>query len=177
MSTGWNWGKPNFQGDVMIFEQDGKQAFDLPLKNISNTAVMKNEAVLQFAQNEDADINLMEIRFHVPSAAVIGDEDADMETEPAQEFINKILEKADIQVASDAEAICTLSDLNCITPRGRYDVKFFTDFVDLHGKTFDYKISYDHILRLFLLPHKDGRQMYFVVIFLSRGSGKIIFYY
>lgn len=160
---GWNWGKPNFQGDVMIFEQDGKQAFELPLKNISNTAVMKNEAVLQFAQNEDADINLMEIRFHVPSAAMIGGEDADMETEPAQEFINKILEKADIQVASDAEAICTLSDLNCITPRGRYDVKFFTDFVDLHGKTFDYKISYDHILRLFLLPHKDGRQMYFVI--------------
>lgn len=50
-----------------------------------------------------------------------------------------------------------------MTPRGRYDVKFFTDFVDLHGKTFDYKISYDHIQRLFLLPHKDGRQMYFVI--------------
>lgn len=70
---------------------------------------------------------------------------------------------ADIQTASEADAICTLTELNCITPRGRYDVKFFTEFVDLHGKTFDYKISYDHILRLFLLPHKDGRQMYFVI--------------
>jgi structure-specific recognition protein 1 len=160
---GWNWGKPNFKGDVMVFEQDGKPAFELPLKNISNTAVVKNEACLQFTQNEDAAVSMMEIRFHVPSAALIGGETENIDTDAAQEFIAKVLEKADIQVTSDAEAICTLTELNCITPRGRYDVKFFTDFVDLHGKTFDYKISYEHILRLFLLPHKDGRQMYFVI--------------
>lgn len=158
---GWNWGKPKFEGEQMYFEQEGKQAYTLPLKNISNTAVSKNEAVLQFNQNEDAAVSLMEIRFHVPSTVAIdGSDDVD---DPAQEFIQKVLEKADIQDMSDAEAICTLTELNCITPRGRYDVKFFTDFVDFHGKTFDYKISYEHILRLFLLPHKDGRQMYFVV--------------
>jgi len=162
---GWNWGKPKFKGESMIFDQEGKAAFEIPLKNISNTAVIKNEAVLQFAQNEDADISLMEIRFHVPSAAIINGEggEVDNETDPAQEFINNVLKKAEIQESSDADAICTLTDLNCITPRGRYEFKFFTDFVDLHGKTFDYKISYDHILRLFLLPHKDGRQMYFVI--------------
>ncbi len=146
----------------MIFEQEGRQAYELPLKNISNTAVTKNEAVLQFNQNEDASVSLMEIRYHIPSAASFGG-DPENEEEPAQQFIQKVLEKADTQVTSDADAICTLTELNCITPRGRYDVKFFTDFVDFHGKTFDYKISYDHILRLFLLPHKDGRQMYFVV--------------
>jgi structure-specific recognition protein 1 len=98
----------------------------------------------------------MEIRFHVPSVP-------DSDVDPAQELVQNVLSKADIQSASDADAICTLTELNCQTPRGRYDVKFFTDFIDLHGKTFDYKISYDHILRLFLLPHKDQRQMYFVV--------------
>ena len=152
---GWNWGKPNFVGDTMNFEADGKIAFEIPLKNVSNTAVSKNEAILQFHQNEDASISLMEIRFHVPST--------DTETDTAQDFIDKVLSEADIQTASEADAICTLTELNCVTPRGRYDVKFFTDFVDLHGKTFDYKIAYDHILRLFLLPHKDGRQMYFVI--------------
>lgn len=160
---GWNWGKPKFQGETMIFEQEGKPAFDIPLKNISNTSVTKNEAVLQFNQNDDASVNLMEIRFHVPTSAAFGSDNDNTEIEPAQDFIQKVLEKADIQTASEADAICTLSELNCITPRGRYDVKFFTDFVDFHGKTFDYKISYDHILRLFLLPHKDGRQMYFVI--------------
>jgi structure-specific recognition protein 1 len=154
---GWNWGKPNFEGDSMNFEADGKITFELPLKNVSNTNIMKNEAILQFHQNDDAQINLMEIRFHVPNGP------GDTDTDPAQDFINSVLEKADIKKASEADAICALTELNCITPRGRYDVKFFTDFVDLHGKTFDYKISYDHILRLFLLPHKDGRQMYFMM--------------
>ena len=47
--------------------------------------------------------------------------------------------------------------------RGRYDIKMYPTFLQLHGKTFDYKIPYTTILRLFLLPHKDGRQMFFVV--------------
>lgn len=154
---GWNWGKANFVGDSINFESDGKLAFEIPLKNVSNTNATKNEAILQFHQNDDASISLMEIRFHIPAAG------ADQDTDPAQDFIQKVLTKADVISASEADAICTLTELNCVTPRGRYDVKFFTDFIDLHGKTFDYKISYDHILRLFLLPHKDGRQMYFVI--------------
>ena len=39
----------------------------------------------------------------------------------------------------------------------------YNTFLQLHGKTFDYKIPYTTVLRLFLLPHKDGRQMFFVV--------------
>lgn len=154
---GWNWGKANFSGDSLNFESDGKTAFEIPLKNVSNTNAQKNEAILQFHQNDDAAVSLMEIRFHVPASG------PDQDIDPAQEFVHKVLNKADVISASEADAICTLTELNCVTPRGRYDVKFFTDFIDLHGKTFDYKISYDHILRLFLLPHKDGRQMYFVM--------------
>lgn len=46
---------------------------------------------------------------------------------------------------------------------GRYDIKVFQTFFQLHGKTFDYKIPMSTVLRLFLLPHKDMRQMFFVV--------------
>lgn len=46
---------------------------------------------------------------------------------------------------------------------GRYDIKVFQSFFQLHGKTFDYKIPLSTVLRLFLLPHKDNRQMFFVV--------------
>ena len=47
--------------------------------------------------------------------------------------------------------------------RGRYDIKIYPTFLQLHGKTFDYKIAYTSILRLFLLPHRDNRQMFFLV--------------
>ena len=47
--------------------------------------------------------------------------------------------------------------------RGRYSMKVFPSFLQLHGKTYDYKIPYTSVLRLFLLPHKDQRFMFFVV--------------
>lgn len=46
---------------------------------------------------------------------------------------------------------------------GRYDIKIFQTFFQLHGKTFDYKIPMSTVLRLFLLPHRDNRQMFFVL--------------
>lgn len=46
---------------------------------------------------------------------------------------------------------------------GRYDIKIFSSFFQLHGKTFDYKIPMSTVLRLFLLPHKDNRQMFFIL--------------
>lgn len=51
-----------------------------------------------------------------------------------------------------------------IIPSLRYDIRIYPTFLHLHGKTFDYKIPYTTVLRLFLLPHKDQRQMFFVVI-------------
>lgn len=63
------------------------------------------------------------------------------------------------------ELILQLSDTNnshCLR-RGRYTVKAYPTFLQLHGKTFDYKIAYNTISRLFLLPHNDQRQMFFVV--------------
>ena len=45
----------------------------------------------------------------------------------------------------------------------RYDIKMYPTFIHLHGKTFDYKIPTGTVMRLFLLPHKDQRQMFFCV--------------
>uniref|UniRef100_A0A8C7YI04 FACT complex subunit SSRP1 n=1 Tax=Oryzias sinensis TaxID=183150 RepID=A0A8C7YI04_9TELE len=45
----------------------------------------------------------------------------------------------------------------------KYDIRIYPTFLHLHGKTFDYKIPYTTVLRLFLLPHKDQRQMFFVI--------------
>lgn len=47
--------------------------------------------------------------------------------------------------------------------RGRYSIKVYPSFLQLHGKTYDYKIPHKSVLRLFLLPHNDQRQMLFVI--------------
>jgi structure-specific recognition protein 1 len=49
------------------------------------------------------------------------------------------------------------------TPRGRYDIDMYDTFLRLRGKTYDYKISYDQVVRLFLLPKPDDAHVLFVV--------------
>ena len=59
---------------------------------------------------------------------------------------------------------CCIEELMwCNYFRGRYTIKAYPTFLEMHGKTFDYKIPYKTILQLILLPHNDQRSMFFVV--------------
>ena len=42
---------------------------------------------------------------------------------------------------------CTLTTLTC--------VQFFPNFLRMHGKTYDFKMPYDSISRIFMLPKPD----------------------
>ena len=85
-------------------------------------------------------------RFHIPASKPVGIDN------PAEVFKSQIVKKANI-----------FRDIHCLSPSGRYDIKMFPTFIQLHGKSFDYKIPNNTVMRLFLLPHKDQRQMYFCV--------------
>lgn len=152
---GWNWGTAKFDGSVLSFEVDKTAAFEVPLGNVSHCTSAKNEVTLEFHQNDEAPVSLMELRFHIPT-------DASSEVDPVQAFMDNVLAKASI-IQATGDAIVIFKELQCLTPRGRYDIKIFPSFIQLHGKTFDYKIPLTTVLRLFLLPHKDGRQMFFVL--------------
>ncbi|CAI5762937.1 FACT complex subunit SSRP1 isoform X1 [Podarcis lilfordi] len=97
----------------------------------------------------------MEVRFYVPPTQEDG-------VDPVEAFAQNVLSKADV-IQATGDAICIFRELQCLTPRGRYDIRIYPTFLHLHGKTFDYKIPYTTVLRLFLLPHKDQRQMFFVI--------------
>lgn len=152
---GWNWGVANFQGSVLNFDVDKTPAFEVPLTNVSHCTSAKNEVTLEFHTDEGA-VSLMELRFHIPNPADASNDD------PVQNFVDSVMAKADI-IQATGDAIVTFSELHCLTPRGRYDIKLFPTFIQLHGKTFDYKIPLTTVLRLFRLPQKDGRQVFFVM--------------
>ncbi|XP_046917740.2 structure specific recognition protein [Dermatophagoides farinae] len=156
---GWNWGTATFEGSVLNFDLSSKKsdrterAFEIPLSNVSHCTTAKNEVTVEFHQNDDAPVSLMEMRFHIPS--VDG-------TDPVQLFMDQVLSNASI-IRETGECIVIFKELQCLTPRGRYDIKLFPTFIQLHGKTFDYKIPITSVLRLFQLPHKDSRQIFFVL--------------
>ncbi|CAG9561749.1 unnamed protein product [Danaus chrysippus] len=153
---GWNWGTAKFNGAVLSFNVGSNTAFEIPLHNVSQCNTGKNEVTLEFHQNDDTPVSLMEMRFHIPTSELAGDMDA------VDAFHQQVMNKASV-ISVSGDAIAIFRELQCLTPRGRYDIKVFQTFFQLHGKTFDYKIPMSTVLRLFLLPHKDTRQMFFVV--------------
>ncbi|XP_059202744.1 FACT complex subunit SSRP1a [Centropristis striata] len=153
---GWNWGTAKFSGPLLSFEVNESTAFEVPLSNVSQCATGKNEVTLEFHQNDDTEVSLMEVRFYVPPSQ------SDERQDPVEAFAENVLSKADV-IQATGDAVCIFKELQCLTPRGRYDIRIYPTFLHLHGKTFDYKIPYTTVLRLFLLPHKDQRQMFFVI--------------
>lgn len=152
---GWNWGTTRFYGSILSFDKDDRTIFEVPLSYVSQCMTGKNEVTMEFHQNDDAPVGLIEMRFHIPQMEAT-DED------PVEAFQKNVLNKASV-ISASGDAIAIFREIHCLTPRGRYDIKIFSTFFQLHGKTFDYKVPMNSVLRLFLLPHKDQRQMFFVL--------------
>ncbi|KAA0184674.1 FACT complex subunit SSRP1 [Fasciolopsis buskii] len=132
-------------GDVLEMSVKNSMAFEIPLSNLSNATLNKNEVIFEFHLNDDAEICLSELRLYTPGTEIERDGQA-------PRIYEKVTEKADI-----------IQQLQCLQPRGRYDVKLYPTFFHLHGKSFDFKVPKSSITRLLMLPHPDYRQMFFVV--------------
>ncbi|PCH39916.1 SSrecog-domain-containing protein [Wolfiporia cocos MD-104 SS10] len=171
---GWNWGTTDFRGQDLAFLISNKTSFELPLTNVANSNIAgRTEVSLEFATpssskkpSRSAPDEMVEIRFYVPGTATRDAEsghsdDEEEEISAAQAFHDAVKEKAEIgQVAGDV--ILSFEEVLVLTPRGRYDVDMFPDFLRLRGKTYDYKIMYASISRLFLLP-KDDQHVLFIL--------------
>ncbi|KAH9841764.1 SSrecog-domain-containing protein [Rhodofomes roseus] len=173
---GWNWGVTDFQGEDLAFLVSNKASFELPLSEVANSNIAgRTEVSLEFTtpsgskKSKGAPDEMVEIRFYVPgtvnrdrgSDAGSQKSDDEEEVSAAQAFHDAIKEKAEIgQVAGDI--ILSFEEVLVLTPRGRYDVDMFPDFLRLRGKTYDYKIMYNSISRLFLLP-KDDQHVLFIL--------------
>ena len=70
---GWNWGDAKFEGSLLSFMVDSKPAFEIPLEEVSQAIPGKNEITLEFHQNDETPVSLVEMRFHIPN--VEGSED------------------------------------------------------------------------------------------------------
>lgn len=155
---GWNWGSAEFSNQTMAFNIDKKTAFEIPLRDVSQAVAGKNEVTIEFHQAEEAKVFLCEMRFHIPNKA----EDQVDGVDPVEDFHQKIMQNAEV-IQATGDAIVTFDEVACLTPRGRYSIRVYPTFIQLHGKTYDYKMPHTTILRLFLLPHHDNRFMFFVV--------------
>ena len=60
---GWNWGTVKFGGQLLYFNIGDQPVFEILLSNVSQYTTGKNEVTLEFHQNDDVEVSLMEVCF------------------------------------------------------------------------------------------------------------------
>lgn len=178
---GWNWGQSEFDGSHLEFKVGERLAFDLPLSRVTNAVVStKDEVAIEFAQPESVDKKtdtLVELRLYVPTATQDRDGDRDnnddnddndasddgqVKLDAAKSLCEKIKGFSELNQVT-GETIVSIPDLPCLVPRGRFELDMAATHLRLHGKSYDHKILYSSIVKLFLLPKPDDLHVLFVM--------------
>ena len=180
-------------GQDLVFLVGNKTAFELPLQFVANSNIAgRTEVSLEFQPQNPTKPKpskygpdeMAEIRFYVPGTRAKGsrsddagsqksdEEDEGEEMSAAQAFHNTIKERAEIGQAA-GDIILSFEEVLVLTPRGRYDVDLYHDFFRLRGKTYDYKIIYSTISKLFLLPKDDLHVLFIVSLGAFVADGKV----
>ncbi|KAI1718960.1 hypothetical protein DdX_06075 [Ditylenchus destructor] len=153
---GWNFGETKFEDQKMKFEVDKQPNFEVPLTSVIRCDVTEHEVMLEFnTDNDEGAVELTEMRFHIPR-----DPDHTGDSNRLEEFRNAVMKYAEVE--NDSEQLCLLPQVPCVTPRGRYDLKLFQTHFSFHGKTYDFKVPFKAVVRTFMLPHNDNREIFFV---------------
>lgn len=103
------------------------------------------------------------VRFYIPPDPDVDPNDKSIPY-PAELLQQKIMQTAHIRkTTGDILVEFDQSKGTFLTPRGRYAIELYDWFLRLRGQKYDYKIKYDDINRLFLLPKPDEVHMAFVI--------------
>ena len=184
-SAGSSWGNTDISNRHLIFRQcqledadeegeefeprDGDEMASLDLGEVSQCVLPgnnRNEIEMQFLESDTVEAGtdqLVAIRFYVPPDADADPTDKDAPTS-AEVLQSEIMQIASVKKTSGS-VIAEFDETKgtFLTPRGRYSVELYDSFMRMRGAKYDYKIKYDDISRLFLLPKQDDLHMAFVI--------------
>jgi structure-specific recognition protein 1 len=162
--------------------RDGEELMSINLADVSQCVLpgnSRNELELQFLESDTAEAGtdqLVAIRFFIPPKKRKDEPDdsdddddqgetkEDAQLTPAQTLQQQILASARIKSTSGNVIAEFNEDMGTfLTPRGRYSIELYDSFLRMRGNKYDFKIKYDDIARLFLLPKPDDIHMAFVI--------------
>ena len=146
--------------------RDGPEIMSIDLTEVSQCVLPgnnRNEIEVQFPESDTVEAGtdqLVGLRFYVPP-----DPDADpSDPSPAELLQQRIMKTANIRKTT-GDVIVQFDETQgtFLTPRGRYTVELYETYFRMRGNKYDYKIKYDDISRLFLLPKADEVHQAFVI--------------
>ncbi|CAO3630462.1 unnamed protein product [Cunninghamella echinulata] len=108
----------------------------------------------------------MDVTFYIPGTIAKDNvdevDDGEEEVNADMVFYDTVKSKLEFSQMT-TENIVQFQEVLCLTPRGRYNIDMYQDFLRLRGKTYDYKILYSNIIKLFLLLKPDEVHVLFVM--------------
>eukprot|EP00884_Botryococcus_braunii_P021465 jgi/Botrbrau1/8001/Bobra.384_2s0027.1 len=162
--SGRSWGTAEVENSTLTFRVDNKVAFRLPLVEVGQVQQGREEVMLELpvddtagGERQDA---LVEMAFYVPANAAGYPTDDDRSA--TQIFYDQVMENTDAGAAV-GDAVATFDNVGVVAPRGRFDVEMYLTFFKLVGQAQDYRVQYDSIVRLFVLPKSNASQTLVVV--------------
>ena len=184
-SAGNSWGNTNLTNKHLVFRQciledadeegeefeprDGDEMLSMDLGEVSQCVLPgnnRNEIEMQFLESDTVEAGtdqLVAIRFYVPPDQDVDPGDKESAT-PAEVLQSRIMQVASVKKTSGSIiAEFEESKGTFLTPRGRYSIELYDSFLRMRGAKYDYKIRYDDISRLFLLPRQDDTYKAFVI--------------
>jgi len=154
----------------------GAELFSVPLENITQCVQpgnARNDIEIQFEEDDKRTAiaggdELVQIRFFVPNTDADGAPNDPDSTTNAEKLRKQILavSSAVSSTSSSEPLIASFDEEMGIfeTPRGKYALQLYSNYVRLHGQKYDYKVKYDDISKFFLLPRPDDLHYAFVIV-------------
>ncbi|KAG7356185.1 HMG high mobility group box-containing protein [Nitzschia inconspicua] len=184
-ASGTQYGLSNITGKKLVFRhcvldeadeegeefevREGDEMMSLDLAEVSQCVLPgnnRNEVELQFPESDAVEANndqLVSIRFYIPPDPEGDPSDRTVKSN-AELLQQRIMQMANIRkTTGDVIVEFDLEKGSFLTPRGRYSIELYERFFRMRGQKYDYKIKYDDISRLFLLPKPDDVHMAFVI--------------
>lgn len=162
--SGRNWGDAVIDGSTLVFNVAGKPAFRIPLTDVGQVQKGRDDVMLEFPADDtaggDQEDALFEMSFHVPKE---NDRFGGEETTSAAEVLHDQIVQFTDAGAATGSAVVTFDTMSLLAPRGRFDVEMYLSSLKLTGQAQDYRIQYDSIVRLFVLPKSNVPQTLVVI--------------
>lgn len=171
VAEGCSYGKVEIEDGQVILNSvySEKKIFDFKLDTVALCVVPANnrdDVEVQFLESEKDkhthEDTLVQMTFHFPTGQ--DDEDEEEEGSAAEVFHKKVMNTGIIRsITGDIIAEFSKEQGNFVTPRGKYAIQMTSTYLHMQGAQYAYKIKYEDINSLFLLPKADGGRMAFVI--------------
>lgn len=164
--SGHNWGNVEIQGPNMVFKaSDGSPLFVFPLSDVLQAQHGRDEVTIQLPvddttvdRNDDA---LAGISFYVPKDCedfVGNGGEGDEVGMPGSRKLFDIVKSFTVDDVGAGDVIASFDSVGVLLPRGRFDIEMYPSSFHLLGQAHDFRVQYQSILRIFVLPKANAPQ-------------------